>query len=288
MDNAASGGLQPAVSDPCPTFEGMTSLGLIFPPDQPPERLRDVAHATEAAGLDELWLWEDCFKESGIATAAAVLAWTDRLSVGIGLLPVPLRNVALTAMEIATLARLFPGRLLPGIGHGVLDWMGQVGARVESPMTLLREYTHALQALLAGQTVTTTGRYVQLDDVTLDWPPEQVPPVLVGAWRPKTMELAGALGDGVIVDNPDALVESVRAVRKARADAGRAGPPDVVAFLPVRPDAPPEVIAPKVREHVEHGATRVVFLATGEDGGPWGDAGLVEFAGVIGDVRAQL
>ena len=56
----------------------------------------------------------------------------------------PLRNVALTAMEIATLARLFPGRLTVGVGHGVLDWMSQVGGRVESPMTLLREYTAAL------------------------------------------------------------------------------------------------------------------------------------------------
>ena len=34
---------------------------------------------------------------------------TSRVTVGIGLLPVPLRNVALTAMEIATMARLFPG-----------------------------------------------------------------------------------------------------------------------------------------------------------------------------------
>ena len=54
-----------------------------------------------------MWLWEDCFAESGIATAAAALAWTERLTVGIGLLPVPLRNVALSAMENATLERLF-------------------------------------------------------------------------------------------------------------------------------------------------------------------------------------
>ena len=39
----------------------------------------------------------------------------------------PLRNVALTAMELATVERMFPGRFVPGIGHGVLDWMGQVG-----------------------------------------------------------------------------------------------------------------------------------------------------------------
>src|SRR5271154_1837487 len=121
----------------------MPTLAAIFTPDQPPERLGAVAAAAEAAGLAQLWVWEDCFRESGIATATAVLATTSRLTVGIGLLPVPLRNVALTAMEIATLARLFPGRLTVGVGHGVQDWMGQVGARVESPMTLLREYTGA-------------------------------------------------------------------------------------------------------------------------------------------------
>jgi alkanesulfonate monooxygenase SsuD/methylene tetrahydromethanopterin reductase-like flavin-dependent oxidoreductase (luciferase family) len=123
----------------------MVTLGVIFPPDLAPEQLRQVAMAAEESGLDELWLWEDCFAESGIATAAAVLAWTERLRVGIGLLPVPLRNVALTAMELATLARLFPGRLVPGVGHGVLDWMGQVGARASSPMTLLAEYVPAVR-----------------------------------------------------------------------------------------------------------------------------------------------
>ena len=56
-------------------------------------------------------MWEDCFSESGIATATAMLAATSRVTLGIGLLPVPLRNVALTAMELATVSRLFPGRL---------------------------------------------------------------------------------------------------------------------------------------------------------------------------------
>jgi alkanesulfonate monooxygenase SsuD/methylene tetrahydromethanopterin reductase-like flavin-dependent oxidoreductase (luciferase family) len=151
------------------------TLAAIFTPDQPPERLAAMASAADTAGLAELWVWEDCFKESGIATATAVLAMTRHVTVGIGLLPVPLRNVALTAMEIATVARLFPGRLTVGIGHGVLEWMGQVGVRVESPMTLLREYTAALYSLLHGETVTTHGRYVHLDGVALDWPPAGAP-----------------------------------------------------------------------------------------------------------------
>ena len=175
------------------------SLGLAFVPDLPPERLRALVTTAELAGLDEFWVWEDCFKESGIATAAAALAWTDRIAVGIGLLPVPLRNVALTAMEIATLERLFPGRLRAGVGHGVQDWMQQVGARAASPMTLLEEHARALRALLAGERVTTAGRYVTLDGVALDWPPSPPPPLLLGGTGPRSLALAGRLGGGTLL-----------------------------------------------------------------------------------------
>ena len=91
-------------------------------------------------------------------------------------MPVPLRNPALVAMEIATIARLFPDRFVPALGHGVLDWMAQVGARAESPMTLLREHTVAVRDLLDGRRVEVEGRYVRLDGVALDWPPATPPP----------------------------------------------------------------------------------------------------------------
>src|SRR5687768_17014280 len=131
----------------------MTTLGAIFTPQNPPESLRGVARAADEAGLEELWIWEDCFLNGGVSAAAAALAWTTRLKVGIGIMPVPFRNVALCAMEIATLNRMFSERALAGIGHGVQEWMGQVGARPASPLTLLREYATTLRSLLAGETV---------------------------------------------------------------------------------------------------------------------------------------
>lgn len=258
------------------TIARMTVLGLIFPPDRPPEQLQPVAAAADAAGLEQLWLWEDCFQESGIATAAAVLAWTERLTVGIGLLPVPLRNVALTAMEFATLERLFPGRLLPGVGHGVLDWMGQVGARAESPMTLLAEYTTALRDLLHGREVTVSGRYVHLDGVRLDWPPDPAPPLLVGAVRPKTARLAGELADGVILTGetqPEALPELLGHVRTARPD----GPdPIVVAFVSVDSNLDAEQVASRANDYAAAGTTHVALLAVGDD-----EADLADYAGFV-------
>ena len=249
----------------------MPRLGVIFPPDLPPERLRPVAIAADDAGLQQLWLWEDCFKESGIAAAASALAWTNQLTLGIGLLPVPLRNVALTAMELATLERLFSGRVIAGIGHGVSEWMAQVGARAESPMTLLREYTVALRGLLHGETVTTTGRYVQLDAVALDWPPTPPPPLLVGAERERTAALAGELADGVIFSGKTSLTD-LREILPRVTAADHTGSARVVTFVPVQGNASATDIAHNVNDFAAAGATDVILLEIG-DGPP-----LEEFA----------
>jgi alkanesulfonate monooxygenase SsuD/methylene tetrahydromethanopterin reductase-like flavin-dependent oxidoreductase (luciferase family) len=207
-------------------------LGVVFRPQLPPERLRAVAEAAEEAGFAQLWLWEDSFFEGGIASTVAALAWTSRLQVGIGLLPVPLRNPALTAMEIATVERLFPGRFLPGLGHGVLEWMAQAGAAVASPMTLLREYTAAVRSLLAGERVTTEGRYVRLNDVALDWPPSSPPPVYVGARGPKTIRLAAELADGLLL-TASTPPEGVRAARELVDEVRGDRPFEVVVNLTI-------------------------------------------------------
>ena len=237
----------------------MTDLGAIFLPQTPPERLPEVARAADDAGLEQLWLWEDCFLHSGIAAASAALAVTTRLKVGIGILPVPFRNVALTAMEVATLHRLFGDRPIVGLGHGVQEWMGQVGARAASPMTLLREYTTALKALLRGEPVTTDGRYVHLDDVKLDWPPTPAPRIFIGATGPKTLRLSGELADGTILTGstpPDA-------VRVALEHIAPESPHEVVVFMPAAtgPDATERL----ARDREKYGSPWLGAAGTAED-----------------------
>ncbi|MEU2201812.1 LLM class flavin-dependent oxidoreductase [Isoptericola sp. NPDC019482] len=211
----------------------MVTLGCILAPyGNPPSRFVPFARTAEAAGLDEVWLWEDCFLESGPSAAAAMLAATERLRVGIGVMPLPLRNVALTAMETATLDGMFPGRFVPGVGHGVQSWMGQVGARVASPLTLMREQVGALRALLAGEHVTTSGRYVTLDDVALDWAPAVAPLVVAAAKGPKSLRLVGEIAQGVVIDGDTGVSGARQAV--ALVDEGRAaaGLPPVAESAP--------------------------------------------------------
>lgn len=227
------------------------TIGVVFAPWYPPELLHDAARAAEDTGVDQLWLWEDCFKESGIAAAAASLAWTERLTVAIGLTPAPLRNVALLAMEVATLERMFPGRFLPVVGHGVQSWMGQVGARAESPLTLLREYVVALDRLLRGETVTTSGRYVSLDAVALDWPPLQPVPVHGGGVGPRTLELLGEVAAGVMLDSgnsPSDVRAALEVIGRGAATAGRDLPLISLLVTAVRGERAAERLASYVGE----------------------------------------
>lgn len=213
----------------------MARIGAIFNPyTHTPDEYRHAVVAAEREGLPELWIWEDCFRTSAFAAATAALAWTEQLRIGIGIAPMPLRNVAATAMEIATVERLFPGRLLPGVGHGVLPWMAQVGARVASPLTLMREYVPALRNLLAGEKVDSAGRYVALDGVRLDYPPASAPLVYAAAEGPKTLRLSGEVADGTVLDSGHTVAEvraSVASVRGARTEAGRAGAHDIVSYV---------------------------------------------------------
>jgi alkanesulfonate monooxygenase SsuD/methylene tetrahydromethanopterin reductase-like flavin-dependent oxidoreductase (luciferase family) len=212
----------------------MTILAATCLPQVPPERLREVARAADESGLAELWLWEDCFWGGAMALASALLAWTDRLAVGIGVAPVPLRNAALTAMEAAALERMFPGRFTLGVGHGVQDWMGQVGVRPGSPLTLLAEYLQALRGLLDGERVTIDGRYVHLDDVALGLPPRTAPPLLAAATGDRTIQVSGRHADGTILTSsttPQRLRAAREIIDGARAAAGLAGPHQIVLYL---------------------------------------------------------
>jgi alkanesulfonate monooxygenase SsuD/methylene tetrahydromethanopterin reductase-like flavin-dependent oxidoreductase (luciferase family) len=200
------------------------TLGVIFHPTFPPETLADYARKAEAAGFDELWLWDDCFLPGALTSAAIALSATQRLKVGIGLLPATVYNPLFAAMEITTLARAFPNRILPGFGYGLASWMTQIGAAPKSFMRALDETVAAVRQLLGGELVTAHGQQIHLEQVQMHLGPGYVPPLYVGAMREKTLRLAGRIGDGsilVAMSSPAYVQWACEQIRAGMAESGR-------------------------------------------------------------------
>jgi 5,10-methylenetetrahydromethanopterin reductase len=207
-------------------------LGVMFRPEWPPEDLPAFARGAERDGFAELWLVEDCFLSGGLTMSAAALGVTDAIAVGIGLLPVAMRNPAVAAMEIAGLARLHPKRFVATFGHGVEPWMRQIGARPPNRLAALEETVAAVRGLLAGEAVTTHGRYVHLDGVRLTHLPPEPPPVLIGTTGPRALQAAGRVADGILL--PEGSVPE--AIRWAREQAGNPRRTVVYAWLSLDDD----------------------------------------------------
>ncbi|PJN23037.1 LLM class flavin-dependent oxidoreductase [Kitasatospora sp. CB02891] len=179
-------------------------VGVMLPRDLPARDLIPFVRRAEQLGFDELWVVEDLGWRGGVAQAATALAVTERITVGIGIMPAGARNVCFAAMELATLAQLHPGRVVAGIGHGMPGWMRAVGAWPASPVTLLKEYTTALRTLLRGEPGPADGRYVQCAGVQLTELPEVAPPVILGVRGPKSQAVAGEVADGLLLAEPAA------------------------------------------------------------------------------------
>jgi 5,10-methylenetetrahydromethanopterin reductase len=208
---------------------GGRAVGVFFRSTTPIVALPEFARRVEELGYDELWLAEDCFAHGGIAAAATALAVTSRIRVGIGLLPAAVRNPAVLAMELSSLAQLAPGRLTVAMGHGVESWMRQISARPTDRVAALEEVVQTLRELLHGQTVKRSGRFVAIDGVRLDDPPESPPAIVVGSTGPRGVAVARRHADGLVI--PEGSTPS--AVAQAREQLGEGPTLTTYAWLSV-------------------------------------------------------
>ena len=120
-------------------------VGLQIAASTAPAELGPIVAEAEDLGYGEIWLAEDYFELGGIASVAAALAATSEVPVGLGVLAGRVRHPAVTAMELATLSALHPGRFMAGLGHGVPSWMGQMGLRPKSLIRSLREAASSIR-----------------------------------------------------------------------------------------------------------------------------------------------
>jgi coenzyme F420-dependent glucose-6-phosphate dehydrogenase len=177
-----------------------------------PSALLELAVAAEQAGFDSIvvsdhfhpWRDTDGHAPFSFAWLAAAGQRTKRARLGTSVVSPGFRyHPAIVAQAVATLASLTPGRVFLGVGSG--EAMNEVPITVAewpSPrerQRRLREAVALIRALWADDYVTHEGEHFRTKAAKIfDKPPSPVP-ILIAAGGPKAAEMAGELGDGIIV-----------------------------------------------------------------------------------------
>ena len=168
-------------------FDGSTPLLATLP----------VVAAAEEAGLDGVWSAEHVGLNDGIVPSALYVAKTQRLDVGVVGPNTDTRHPGLLAMELNSLAELGPGRIRVQVGTGDPGLARMIGADNRfKPLRRVEDMVEALRELLAGERVSMDSPSFQLDSMSIR-PREQPPSIDVMAIRPKMLQLAAKVGDGV-------------------------------------------------------------------------------------------
>ncbi|GAB2527964.1 LLM class flavin-dependent oxidoreductase [Nocardia heshunensis] len=174
-------------------------IGIVFGSLTPPEQLTAGAALAERLGLGELWFSEDCFFTGGLSGLTQLLAATREIPAGLGLASIATRHPAVLAMELAGLARTYPGRVRAGIGLGNRGWLEQMGLLPPRPLTALGETADVLRELLSGEPVDRKTETHTFSGIQLSFPPAVPPELWVGAVNERGLRLAGEKADGVLL-----------------------------------------------------------------------------------------
>jgi F420-dependent oxidoreductase-like protein len=124
-------------------------LGITVDMSGPAPKL-DMERVLEAErlGFAEAWTGE-AYGTDAVAPATWILARTSRIKVGTGIMQIPARTPACTAMTVMSLQHLSGGRFLCGLGvSGPQVVEGWHGVRFGKPMTRTREYIAIIRQIL--------------------------------------------------------------------------------------------------------------------------------------------
>ena len=198
------------------------AASLPTPPDLP--ACQRAARRTEELGYDSVWIADTGAGPDAFVVAAAVAAVTSKMRIGTAVIPAYTRTPSVFAGSAGSVAQLAPGRFVLGLGASsetiVQSWGG---VPFEKPLAYVREAVTVIRQMLAGERVTFEGKHLRTRGFRLVSPPPRPVPIYLAALMPPMLELAGELGDGVILNMMpvEAVPRMMEHVRRGAERAGR-------------------------------------------------------------------
>jgi coenzyme F420-dependent glucose-6-phosphate dehydrogenase len=176
-----------------------------------PRELVEYGVRAEEVGLDSVWVSDHFqpWRHTGghapfsLAWMAAVGERTSRVQIGTSVLTPTFRyNPAVLAQAFATMACLYPDRILLGVGTGeALNETAVTGAEwpdFKGRFARLREAVTLMRTLWTEDSVTFDGEFYRTVDATVYDKPDRPVAVYVAAGGPVVARYAGRAGDGFI------------------------------------------------------------------------------------------
>lgn len=204
-----------------------------------PNELLDFACTAEQVGFDSVFVSDHFqpWKHTG-GHAPASIAWlgalgarTRRIIIGTSVMTPTFRyHPSVVAQAFATLAVMFPGRVVLGVGSGEsLNDVPAIGIQwpaFKERQARLRESIELMRRLWTEERVSFQGKYYKTEKATIYDRPATPVPIYVAASGPTVAKMAGEVGEGYICTSGKApelytqtLLPNVEAGLKA---AGRA------------------------------------------------------------------
>jgi len=207
--------------------ERMTRLAIYLQDAHSISEAVEYTQYAESSGFEAVWQADSRLVRDAVVPMAAFAAKTEKIKIGSGVVDCWTRNPARLASTFSTLDDLAPGRIILGIGAWWDPLASKVGIERKRPLKVMREVVTTVRALLADETVSFSGDFVQLDGVELDYVyqerrPKEVP-IYIGATGMKMMELSGEIADGVVLNYLVSPEYNKRAMEHLEIGASKAG-----------------------------------------------------------------
>ncbi|HKI97633.1 MAG TPA: LLM class flavin-dependent oxidoreductase [bacterium] len=174
------------------------AVSLPVPPDV--TSTLSFAEWAEYEGFDDVW-FADGGSIDSLTLAAAVALRTQRVRIGTAVIPVYTRTPAVLAATAATISHLAPDRFILGLGsssHAMIE--GWHGVPFVRPLTRVKETAQLVRGMLAGEKSDFDGATLRSQGYRLGLEPKGHVPIYLAALRQNMLELAGELGEGVVVN----------------------------------------------------------------------------------------
>ena len=192
-------------------------FGITLKPDMTVERMLALTRQAEDAGFEYGWIFDSHVLWLEPYPMLTLMAQnTKRMKLGPCVTNPATRDITVTSSLFATLNLISKGRMQLGIGRG--DSSRRVLGKQPVTPKQLEQAIGDFRALTSGKEIDYEGRPAKFT-----WASGGIPPVWVAGYGPKVLEMAGRVGDGVILQfaDPDLIAWCCSFVRKGAEAAGR-------------------------------------------------------------------